>query len=186
MISRREWYLRTQVAWPATVPAPTPEEAAAGARKLYRFVTGLTWTRQVHITSGNRYTGVRDDGRLFVNPTARRHGGPWQSIVHELSHSLASSIGIFTAHSKEHARLEARMIREVIRRGWLDGKLRRPDPPAPTAPPEWVQKAARLQRVEELTKQWRTKAKRAATALKKLDAEKKRLRHRLAILTGLH
>lgn len=57
------------------------------------------------------------------------------------------------------------MIREVLRRGWLEGKLRTPEkPPKPEPDPKTV----KLVRTEQAIERWEAKQRRAANALKKL------------------
>ncbi len=126
-VSRREWYRRVNECWPETVPPMTAEEATRAARRLYRFVTGKTWTGPVKVVSGRRDNDVRR-GIMYVSPSGvrdqqtGRHA--WDRLVHDFSHRLASSAGIDPSHGGEHARLERRMVKEVVDRGWLDGALK--------------------------------------------------------------
>jgi len=122
MVTRSEWYARVDATWPAEVPPLTGPEAIKAARKLYRYVTGSRLELPIRVTSGNRYTWARR-GYLSVNPTAKRHGGGWQAFVHDLSHWLHHKTGL-APHDKSHARLERRLIKVVIARGWLQGKLK--------------------------------------------------------------
>lgn len=163
MVSRREWYERANAAWPEQLPALTAGEAVRAARRLYRFVTRRTWKGEVVVTSGNRYSKVSVyRNQIIVNPDAG-----WHSLVHLLSHYLYRG-----GHTKEHARLERRMIKEVVRRGWLTGTLK--DKPKPPAPP--VDKRAQEQeRLAARLARWETKQRRAIRAIAKL-------RRRLRIL----
>lgn len=125
----RKVYAEIDALWSEADTAPIdPEVAVSAARKLYRFVRGRTWPAgAVRVTSGNRYTQIRG-GVLIVNVSARRHGGPWQALVHELSHSLFARMGTMKPpHSSEHARLERRMVKEIIKRDFLRGDVREPD-----------------------------------------------------------
>lgn len=114
-ITRKEWYRRVNAAWPSgPLPDLEPQEALEAARRLYRYVRGRKRTiPPARLTSGNRGTSIRG-GAIHVNPTQG-----WERLVHSLSHGLLSA-----PHGGEHARLERRMILEVVRRGWLEGKLR--------------------------------------------------------------
>jgi hypothetical protein len=127
-----EWYTRVNSTWErygAEIPQPTPEQAMAGARKLYRFAFGKSFEGRVVLTSGRRYTYVRWDYhargyRMSVNPNA------WdgeRGIVHLLSHYAHQRLnpGV-RPHGAKHARIEIAMIKEVIKRGWLG------DPPPVT------------------------------------------------------
>lgn len=161
-VTRREWYRRVNAAWPAKVPPLTDDEAIRAARKLYRFERGYMWEGRVEITSGNRYSWIRR-GVMYVNPERG-----WQSLVHLLSHYLAPG-----KHGADHARCELRMIKEVVRRGWLDGKLKTPEKePAPEPTVDQI-RAAKIQRLDERIKRWTTREKRAKTALAKLRRSKR-------------
>jgi hypothetical protein len=160
-VTRREWYRRVNAAWPAKVPPLTADEAVRAARKLYRFAMGYTWRGPVRVTSGRRYTWIRH-GVLVVNP---EHG--WKGLVHLLSHYCHDrSVGADEqGHNAAHARAELRMIKEVIKRGWLAGTLVPKPKPAPVPIDKHAEKVART---EAAIKRWTTKQKRAETALRKL------------------
>jgi len=161
-LSRRAWYERVNAASPAVVPRLTAAEAVRAAKKLYRFVRRHTWTGTVKVTSGNRYSRVRwgwfsprtgaHEGVMIVNPERG-----WQSLVHLLSHALYRG-----SHGGEHARLERRMIREVLKRGWLNGTLKRP--PKVTPPRDLA--AERAARAAAGLKRWLAKQKLAATKVR--------------------
>jgi len=177
MVSRRQWYERVNAAWPAEVPELTAPEAVRAVRRLYRFVRKRKLELPIKITSGNRYTGRGRGGVVLVNPAPgdprqgyKRHGGGWQALVHDLSHWLGGG------HSKDHARLERRMIREVVRRGWLSGVLKIAQKPAPA--PVDVQ-AERHRSILARIDRWLAKKKRANRALMKL-ARQRRYYERLA------
>lgn len=155
-------------AWPAPLPALTAPEAIRAARRLYRWALGSTFRGNVAITTGNRSNDIRWDGNvltIFVNPSRG-----WDNFAHELSHDFwyRANPGE-RPHSKHHARFEAKLVREIIRRGWLDGKLR--DKPAPAIAPDDAKRAkqrAELARIDAAVERWERKAKRAKNALAKL------------------
>lgn len=158
-VSKREWYRRVNLTWPhhpddspIATPVLTIQEARRAARKLYRHVRGSAFRGLVLETSGNRYNDIRS-GNIYVNPARG-----WKSLVHELSHSI-----IFAPHGGEHARLEMRMIKHVIKLGWLSGKLK--DKVAKPVPDKRAQKYARTLAAIQ---RWSAKERRAANALKKL------------------
>lgn len=172
MVSRREWYERVNDAWPAQVPDLTAGEATVATRRLFKFVQKRPLALPIKITSGFRYTAVGLFGPyenrqrvLYVNPAPTwqgrlRHGGGWQALVHDLSHWLGGG------HSKDHAHLELRMINQVVRRGWLDGRLKpkpRPEKPAVDS------KVLAHRRVLERLARWTTKKRRADSAIAKLS-----------------
>lgn len=163
MIAKREWYKRTEATWPEiTLPALTDDEAIRATRKLYRFVLGKACKRKFHVSSGKIYPTIyhKGSGPGLPHGCARVNPGMgWPTLVHALSHDLGGG------HSKKHARLEARMIREVLKRGWLDGTLKTEPKPEPTAADR---DAKRLAQVEAGIERWERKRKRAETALRKL------------------
>ena len=128
MVTIREWYKRANALWPNDVPALTVPESLRATRRLWRYATGSTWLGKVEpVTRSNQYTWLRR-GTIYVNhnkiewvPGCGRLGG-WRTFVHDLGHLLHHYTGnrkFGKAHSKQHARLEARLIKQVISRGWL-------------------------------------------------------------------
>jgi hypothetical protein len=123
------------------------------------------------LASGNRRTW-----------TARSYSGPvrifrinpskgWHDLVHVLSHWCDYVVNGSGSHDAHHARLELKMIKQVIRRGWLEGKLKREK--------QWVDPRVikgnaaldKLERQRALLKKWETKKKRAETAIRKLTRQ---------------
>lgn len=162
-LSRRVWYERVNAAWPAgTLPALTGPEAIRAAKKLYRFAIGHTWRGEVRLTTGNRATWERG-GVLYVNASRG-----WSSLVHLMSH-LADvwQRPRDHGHDNQHAKLELRMVKEVVRRGWLDGKLK--DKPRTVKPPPTPQEALGLKyaRAAAALRRAQTRLKRATTLHRK-------------------
>lgn len=168
MTTAREMYARIDAEWPATTPPMTDWEAVRAASRLWRWARGEACPYPIVATSGNRRTRTLR-GTLYVNPASTdHHGGGWKSFIHELSHVLDLER---KAHSKHHAQLELRMVREVLKRGWLDGRLKREQKPmGPETRAEKLQAARviELQRIEAGIERWEAKARRAETALAKL------------------
>jgi hypothetical protein len=114
MVTIAEWYSRVNAAWPASVPKLTEEAAHRAARKLFRAITGRKLALPVVTVTGNRNTWPGQRG-LNVNP-----GNGWRDFVHHLSHWLHLIVNRGEKpHSRAHARLELRMVRIVLARGWL-------------------------------------------------------------------
>ena len=169
-----DWYQRVNEAWPKPIPALTAAEAIAAAKRLYRFGMKRTFRGPVRVTSGNRYTWVRR-GEMVVNP---QHG--WHGVIHLLSHYCHSRRHPDERpHSRTHARIELRMIKEVVRRGWLDGRLaRRAQDRAVRVAAKKVERSTSQFKLDQLRlreKRWITRTKRAATALKKIRRSIRRL-----------
>jgi hypothetical protein len=168
-----EWYERVNAAWPQLIPKLTAAEAVAAGKKLYRFGMRKTWRGPVHVGSGNRHTWIRH-GVMTVNPD-----GGWHALVHGLSHychlrTRRWDIGEEPEkpHSRGHARMELRMVKEVVRRGWLDGKLARgAEDRARRAAEKRMDRttpAFKLACLRTREKRWITRTRRAATALSKI------------------
>jgi|SRR5262245_49739930 len=179
-VTRKEWYRRVNASWPEHVPPLTAEEAERAAKRLYRFVTKSTYTGKVVVTSGRRYSGQRWvrttnslvwERRIVVNPERG-----WRDLVHELSHAWEAHAGTH-GHNATHARLEMRMIKEVVRRGWLEGKLK--DTPKPAPAPVDV-RAVKMARTAAAIERWEKKLRRAETALKKLRRRQRAYERRAA------
>lgn len=157
-ITRREWYRRVNAAWPTEVPALTGEEAIKAARKLYRFGTGRTFKGSMRLTSGRRYTWIRRNV-FSVNPERG-----WKDLVHLISHLPAVGVN---SHNKDHALVELRMIKEVVKRGWLDGRLKGVPKPEPAAPSKQDVRSLKIAHARAALARWESKRKRADTAIKK-------------------
>lgn len=146
---------------------PTPKEALSGARRLYRIAFGRPFRGRMKLTSGRRYTYIRN-GVFYVNPdqaTFDELGGGWHEIVHGISHFASARLYPKAGgHGPQHAFIERELIKAVTTKGWLEGKLKRPDKPKA----EVDTKAVRRQRVLERMDAWERKRKRAETALRKL------------------
>jgi hypothetical protein len=146
----------------------SPQEAMAGARRLYRLAFKKPFKGEVKLTSGRRYTFIRR-GVMYVNPDQDtwQGGGGWHEIVHGLSHYASARLyPNARGHGSQHASVERDMIEHVVASGWLDGKLRRPEKAKPDL------KTVRHARVLASIRRWETKLKRAETALRKLKRQK--------------
>lgn len=146
---------------------PTPQEAIAAARHLYRLAMGYRFKGRIKLTSGRRYTDVRC-GTLYVNPNYRNGG--WHELVHLLSHHCAWRL-YREGHGPRHAFIEREMINKVVTSGWLDGKLQR-KPREVKPKPE--RKTVERERTAAALKRWTTKRKRAETAIRKLTVKMRR------------
>jgi hypothetical protein len=160
-------------AWPAGTRdgrdlKPTPQEAIAGFRRLFRKAFGRPYRGKLILTSGSRRTWYGSKPRTIrVNPDER--GGGWHEIVHSVSH-MASRELYREGHGPRHAFIERELIKLVVDGGWLEGKLRRDPKPAAEINPVQTRRNATLASIAR----WTTKAKRADTALRKL---RRRLRY---------
>lgn len=168
--NRHAAYDELNKSWPADTPIPTDAEAIAGARLLiaegfrYYEKPDPNKKRKFKITSGNRHTWPHG-GTFMVNPNYRWRPG-WPGMVHSISHYVHSRCTSRKAHEM-HLFIERHLVGYAIEKGFHLGKLARPKK---EKPPVVVQK---LSKVDAAIKKWKTKEKRAATALKKLERQKR-------------
>lgn len=160
----------TAAAWPQPMPELTGPEAVRAARRLWRFAMGTTFAGPVNITHGNRANAIRWQGSrlaLFVNPSRG-----WKNFVHEFSHEFVFRCNPQDRpHSKFHVRFESKLVREVIRRGYLDGKLRdKPKAAVSISKADTLADRQRdeLARIDAAVDRWERKRLRAVRALAKL------------------
>jgi hypothetical protein len=114
---------------------------------------------------------ARRFNRSWADPKGRHAGGPGPGLprmVHDASHWVHEKLHPHAkTHCSPHAELERAMIQHVIAKGWHLPKAK----PAKAKPSV----DDKLALVDAATKRWTTKAKRAATALRKLQAKRRRL-----------
>jgi hypothetical protein len=120
MVSIKEWYRRVNSTLPPGSKPPTEKEAINAVRRLYRFVTKNKWRGKIQVTSGRRYTWPRGT-TYFVNPNRSGIRGGWSALLHDLSHYLHwyRYGNRLRPHCREHARLELKLRKEAVRRGWI-------------------------------------------------------------------
>lgn len=155
--------------WPKDIPPMTDRDVKFAARVLYRKVMGKKFTGTLT---------VKHRGRSWVNRwriIGNSHQG-WHSVVHDWSHDLHKMLyPKETPHGPHQAYIERTMVEEVVARGWLTGRLNVPKVEKPK--PSEVE--LDLKRTEKLLKKWKTKQKRAATAIAKLERQQRNLLKRL-------
>ncbi len=175
MTTIAQYYAKGNSLWPDPLPELTFPEAVRAARKLYRYVLGrkCPWVfKQVH---GRLNTWVYS-GCLNINLAGDWQHKGWADLVHSLAHLCHNRIPDHDKpHSKEHARLEIRMIKEVLKRGWLAGALK---DKLTTAPAD--ARVKELERIAAAKSRWERKMKRAQTALKKLTRRERYYQRALA------
>ena len=145
---------------------PTPQEAMSAAKRLYRLAMKKPFRGKVVITSGRRYTYIRNSV-MYVNPDQKtwKGGGGWHEIVHGLSHYCSARLyPNAKGHGPQHAFLEKEMIQYAVNSGWLNGKLKRPGKAEVKSPIQVI----RYGRIQKRMAAWEAKLKRAENALKKL------------------
>lgn len=169
-----EKYASVNGEWPSVVPPITGPEAITAVKRLWRLTMKRPWRKKIKLTSGNR-RGVRIlGGVLRINPSAG-----WHDIVHSLSHRCHYQLHpTHKAHDGRgtHAFIERQMIAHVVKSGWLDGKLKRPERQKPTVDSASVKFARITSRIAI----WESKRKRAERALRKLRLSQRYYERKLA------
>jgi hypothetical protein len=157
MPNSTERYLPITEILPKIMPKVTHEEALRAANRIFEHFT----------KRADRYRRAR---RVWISSRLRtNHSNKgWARIVHDVSHNIFGHIYPSRRdHDPLHAHYEIEVAKYVVEKGWLDGRLR-PKPKAPPAPKPKPTSSDKLAVVEASMRRWETKAKRAATALKKL------------------
>lgn len=173
MTTIAELYERANTLWPNSMPPLTYPEAVRAAKRLYRFVRGKRCDWEFREASGRVGTWMGAGQIFHINPAGDGGHVGWDGLIHNLSHWLYyQTPGYDKPHSKGHARLEARMIKQVLRRGWLSGALQ--------DKPKVPKKADELARIDAKAARWQSKLKRAQTALRKLARQRKYYEKKLA------
>lgn len=131
-------YERVNAVKPTTEVKPmTFAEATAAVRKMYRHLTGRLFPYGFNETSGNRNTWIR--GAIFVINVGRG----WSDLIHSFSHWYhRANFPGDRPHSKRHARIEAKLRRWAVARGWMAGVLARPE--VVVVPPTKSEERAKL------------------------------------------
>lgn len=165
-------------AWPVVIPPLTAPEAERAFRRLYRYSTGRLYKGEITIASGNRralrmgWSKATNHRAAFINPSQG-----WRDFAHDASHWFDRIVNGETKHGTHHARFEAKLIRQIVTRGYLDGKLldlARPEPEI-VGDPKAEARISRLARIDELDTAWKRKLSRAERAISKLERERKRI-----------
>lgn len=157
-------YNEVNAAWDKVLPLPavTTKEATRVARLISnKFARGSVWYSWMH----NRKSWASTE---VVTYSLRNNG--LQRMVHDVSHWAhdVNHSGTLKAHSPVHAELERSMIEFVIEQG-----LHKPKGKKVVTPED--KKAKKLAQAQASLKRWKTKQKRATTAIKKLERKIKRL-----------
>jgi len=156
--------------WPDHVPPIGATEAVTAARKLWRFAMGETWRGRVEVTSGRNHTWERD-GILYVNPNG------WKWMVSDLAWLFFTRANpTLRRNRKDIAKLEEKLIQQVVRRGWLANALKtREVPPDVQIILKHIEKENKERKLLEAgVKRWTTKLSRAQTMLAKYERKLKR------------
>lgn len=166
-------YANVNGEWPqGKLPPLTGDEAIAAVKKLLRFAK-VTFRGSFRIGSGNRHCWPRR-GVWTVNPDRG-----WHHLVHAVSHYCHRRLRPgYKPHDGRHAMLEREMIQHVVSSGWLEGKLRKAEKPAPSKPDKQRDK---LSGILDRIARWESKERRCKTALAKLTKQRKYYERQLAI-----
>lgn len=154
-----------------TRPPLTMAEALRAARRLTRHFGAIAHGAPHQLVPARLPTRARRCWATSRTNVTLDKG--WERLVHDVAHTVfRHRHPKLPPHHPSHARLEREMAAYVVARGWLDGKLA---PAAKVAPSLDERRAAKRASVEARLARWQTRAKRAATAIRKLRATLKRI-----------
>lgn len=168
---------------PAQLPAQLPAITREQGIKLARLVVRKFWPRNEYAGEYRLTYWVRrwnDEGRrVWVSkvPTAAdNHNKGVGRLVHDLSHEIFSAVyPTRKPHDPLHAEYERQVAAYVAQHSALARII---NPPVKAVPRQLTKselRSRKLIHVRESIKRWETKAKRAATALRKLRASERGL-----------
>jgi hypothetical protein len=147
--------------------------------KIAQHLLAKFWPKE--IPTGYQPRWARRSRRCWASTkrTASNLDSGIRRIVHDIGHVIndEGTAGKKKTHWHGHATLELEMAQWVISKGWHKPKQPKAKPAKP-APHEL--RAQKLDATRAKIKRWQTKAKRAATALRKLRARERGLERALA------
>ncbi len=175
-------YRTVEQTLPLLLPPITRAEARRAAAKLFAHFGGTKHGSAAMLRPARNRYGEKDGARrVWISPTptaGSNHDKGWGRLIHDVSHDIFEQrCPQLRPHDNAHARLETEIAAYVVAQGWLDGTL------LPKAKPKMSlaeKRQAALAKIDEATKRWRTKSKRAATALRKLARKRKALTRAMA------
>lgn len=204
--STRDRYKAVNGAWPVPnneLPPLSAQEAVSAFRILYRHRFDESWSGQVVAVKG-RHRRTWNHGRVTVRRKGQligvsrfivAHDQGWHDFIHDLSHWIHRKQypGQMPHKGSSHAAVEIDLIEQVVNRGWLQGSLKRKGKPTMELPqtvksPENLKRAKpdvkviRAAAVNKRLKAWRTRLKRAETAVKKLTRQARYYERALQVL----
>lgn len=171
-------YDAVREALPEVLPPLTSHEASRAVKRLWKHFAKRDHSGRVRrCWISTRPTNRRGKRQRILNDQVF-YVGPmrgWARLIHDVSHGIfARTYPDRRPHDPLHSHYETEVAKYVVEKGWLEGKLR-PRPPKNREPKAKPTSADKLAAVEASIKRWQTKAKRAATALKKLERRRRGL-----------
>ena len=178
-------YQEINSAWgqdPRTMRKPTGPEAIKACRLLIKegfraFGTGpkdyrIKTKRVFKLTSGRRRTR-RLRGVWHVNPNERNQG--LAEIVHSVSHYIHRQVHPNHGGHTFHAGIELHLVKYCLKMRWVEDGFKIKSAAPKPKPTRTANMMLRIIRINTRLKTWKTKAKRALTAIKKLEKQAKLL-----------
>jgi hypothetical protein len=159
---------RSEALWAViTPPDITRPEIERATKKLWRYALRESFTAKMRIVKRKDLWTIRFDWK----------GAPyWMRFMswRGLCKGMADTCAII--EGGDAAEVEFLLVKEVIKRGWLDGRLRdKLIPPRTKAEIAEKKRSDTVVSIKRRIKAWSSKAKRAENALKKINTQLKRL-----------
>lgn len=173
-------YAAINGAWgsdPSKLRKPTDKEAIKACRLLlaegfraYGKPQLARQKRKFKITSGRRHTWPRH-GVWNVNPDSCGRG--FAEIVHAVSHWVHRRVNPGLARQRNgghngHAQVEAHLVKFVLKKRWIEDGMKIKEA-VKVAPSKDDKLEARKAKLQTRLAKWRTKQKRATTAIRKIE-----------------
>lgn len=169
-------YDEVNAAWRAAPAAPiTRLEAERAARRIFKRF-GKVADGSPNMTGPAEFRRVR---ACWVSLKGNRIDKGWPRLVHDVSHDIwEKRHPSAKPHGPAHAALELEITRHVLEAGWIQGRLRPPEPAKLTAA---ERQAKRLRETIAAIARWESKQRRAERALRKLRARRRRLERQAGV-----
>jgi hypothetical protein len=166
--------------WATITPGPlTPDEAIRAFRKLYRFAATRWFPHGAEPTSypnpvviNNKCDTWEYDIDYGKDGSTVHPGKEFRININKGWPKFVTSVAEYCGATDQND-IELRMVKEILKRGWLDGRLQ-----DTLIPPEERKAQARAKKLESIERRivsWEKKQKRATNALKKLRVQHKRM-----------
>jgi len=163
----QEAYNPVSAVWAAVRPVPpiTRQEAERAARRIFKHFGHRKHGGPSARTA--RFSGRARRCWIATKPDAGLSRG-WERLAHDTSHRIfRARHPSFRPHDGGHATLEREVAAWIVTQGFLSGSLRTVRAKQKPTPIDHIAS------IDDKIARWERKAKRAATALKKLERRRK-------------
>lgn len=165
--------------WATITPPPLEfSEARKVFKKLYRFVGhGAYKWPIVHNNRGDTWQYEHndpDDLNSYFSPRRAAAGAKYEFRINTSGGwpEFVRHIAVFCGSDRTND-MELQMVQEVLKRGWLDGRLQ--DRLIPPDERKAIARSNKIKSIKTRIERWESKERRAKNALRKLRTQLKRM-----------